>query len=312
MYLKLVDLHADIGYDVIQKRKAKETNILQRYHVEKWKKGEFDTICMASYFEGHETWDQMKEMILALKEEIYACDDVVLVQKKEDFHSTKIKAVLSVEGMCGIKDQEEACIDWLHEQGIVMASLTWNDENYLATGVKGNPNRGLSEAGIRVVQRMEKHHMIIDVSHANEKTFWDIIDHTKGTIVATHSNVNAICDHRRNLHDDQIRAIAKRGGFIGAVAAPWFVDVQEQNWNVEHLIKHLEYIYDMIGINHIALGFDFMDFYEGYEKSYVKGLRNASEAQNMVFEMQKSFKKNTDIEKIAYQNAINILKKSFI
>ena len=152
--MKLVDLHADIGYDVLQKKKEGYRDILKKFHVPKWQAGGIDTVCMASFFDGHETWEDMQEMILALKEEIASCEEIVLVRKKEDFSSPYIKAVLSVEGMCGIREQEETRIDWLHEQGIALASLTWNDENYLATGVKGDPNRGISEAGIRAVRRM--------------------------------------------------------------------------------------------------------------------------------------------------------------
>lgn len=310
--MKIVDLHADIGYDVLQKRKAGQRNILKNDHVPKWQQGDVDTICMASFFDGHETWEEMQEMILTLKDEIAACDDIQLVQTQEDFFSPKIKAVLSVEGMCGIKEKECACIDWLHEQGVVLASLTWNDENYLATGAKGNPERGLSDAGIRAVQQMEKHHMIIDVSHANEKTFWDIMKHTSAMVIATHSNARCVCDHIRNLWDDQLLAIAERGGIIGAVAAPWFIDTDEKKWDAAHLCNHLMYMQKLLGIDHLALGFDFMDFFDGYEDSYVEGLRDASQAQNIICELQKNGLNSTDIEKISHINALNLLKQSYI
>lgn len=308
--MKIVDLHADIGYDVWHKRKAGEKNVLKTYHVPKWKKGNFDTVCMASFFDGHESWEEMKEMIITLKEEIATCDDIQLVSSKEDFDVPKIKAVLTVEGMCGIQENEEDCIDWLHEQGVIIASLTWNDENYLATGVKGNATRGLSKAGLRAIKRMEAHHMIIDVSHANEKTFWDIIEHTNGMVIATHSNCKQLCNHARNLNDDQIKAIAKRGGIIGAVAAPWFVDERVENRDVAHLVMHQLYLKKCIGIQHIAFGFDFMDFFDDYDSSFVKGLEDASHAQNCIYELSQSKIIDEDLEKIAYKNAILILKNA--
>ena len=67
--MKLVDLHADIGYDVLQKKKEGYRDILKKFHVPKWQAGGIDTVCMASFFDGHETWEDMQEMILALKEE---------------------------------------------------------------------------------------------------------------------------------------------------------------------------------------------------------------------------------------------------
>lgn len=309
--MKLVDLHADIGYDVLKKRKNGEIDILKRYHVPKWKTGNIDVICMASYFEGTESWQDMQEMILTLKDEIEHCDDVILVKTQEDFLSEKIKAVLSVEGMCGIQDHELERIDWLHEQGIVVASLTWNDENYLATGAKGNSQRGLSEAGIRVVKRMQDLHMIIDVSHANARTFWDIIEHTTGMVIATHSNAKALCDHIRNLDDDQLRAIASRGGVIGAVAAPWFLSSDPQHRDLYQLVQHELYIKDLIGVDYLAFGFDFMDYFDGYDKAFVLGLQDASQAYEVIRELQIYIKNITDIEKISRYNALNILKNAY-
>lgn len=309
--MRIVDLHADIGYDVLHKRKKGRRDILKNDHVPKWIKGGVDTICMASFFDGHETWEEMQEMILTLKDEIASCEDVILVQRQEDFSSDKIKAVLSVEGMCGIKEKECECIDWLHEQGVVLASLTWNDENYLATGAKGNPERGVSEAGLRALHQMEKNHMIIDVSHANEATFWDIMQHTAGMVIATHSNARTLCDHVRNLTDKQILAIANRGGVIGAVAAPWFIDPLKENQDVEHLCKHQLYLKKLIGIDALALGFDFMDFFDGYNEDIVKGLEDTTQAKNYLLELQRNHITRTDIEKIAYKNAVRILKTSF-
>lgn len=306
--MKLFDLHADIGYDVMAKRALKEVDILTKYHMPKRIEGGFSWVCMASYFEGSEDWMYMQQMVVALKEEIKKCKDIVLVNTQDDLlhEKDKLHAILTIEGMCGIREDVCAKIDWLYEQGIKIASLTWNDENTLATGARGNPKRGLSDAGIQAVQRMEKHGMIIDVSHANEQTFWDIMKHTTGQVIATHSNARALCDHVRNLKDEQLLAIAQRGGIVGMVTAGFFVAKERKEQDVSHLVSHMHYLKNLIGIDHIALGLDFMDDFENSEEDMLIDLNKPNGAQKIVAEMRKQGFQETEIEKICYQNALNL------
>ncbi len=306
--MKIFDLHADIGYDVIQKRKVGMQNILRDKHVPLWKKGKLSVIGMASYFEGSQSWEDMCTMITALKEEILKCDDIKLITKQKDLQKEGIQAVLTVEGMCGVQDDVIKKIDWLYEQGVRIASLTWNEENALATGAKGNPERGLTNLGVLAVQRMKQLHMLIDVSHANEKTFWDILKHGSGNVIATHSNAYSLCPHVRNLSDDQIRAIAKQKGIIGIVSAPGFVHIQKEHQDLKHLVAHMKYIKELTSIDTVAIGFDFMDFFEGYEDVCTKNLRNASYAQNLIHEMRVQGFNEYEIHKIAYDNAYQKLK----
>ena len=103
--MRLFDLHADIGYDIIQKKKQKITkDVITNYHVEKFHKGEIAFICMASFFDGKETWDEMKDMISSTRKEIDACDVVDLVLTREDLEKDtgNVKAIMSVEGMLSL------------------------------------------------------------------------------------------------------------------------------------------------------------------------------------------------------------------
>lgn len=312
--MKLFDLHADIGYNVMAKRALKETDILTKYHVSKLREGNFSWVCMASYFEGKEDWPYMQQMVLSLKEEIAKCKDIILVEKKEDLYQKEesIHAILTIEGMCGIKENVCESIDWLHAQGIKIASLTWNDENALATGARGSSQRGLSEKGIQAVKRMQEHGMIIDVSHANEKTFWDIMENTTGMVIATHSNARSLCEHVRNLRDEQLIAIAKRGGIIGMVSAGFFVAKQRNEQDIYHLVKHMQYLKDLVGIEHIALGLDFMDDFENSEDDMLVDLYKPSGAQAIVEEMRKQGFQEEEIEAIAYKNALRIIEQAFV
>ncbi|MCR0327760.1 membrane dipeptidase [[Clostridium] innocuum] len=307
--MKLFDLHADIGYDVMQK-KNKESDILNRFHVQKFLAGEVSYVGMASFFEGSEPWEYMQDMILSLKREIESCDQIDLVVSKEDLKENgHIKAVLTVEGMCGIKDHAAEKIRWMYEQGVRIASFCWNEENMLATGVKGNPAHGLHPLGQEALQTMIDCNMLVDVSHANEKTFWDILAQPQALVIATHSNARAICDHPRNLWDEQIQAIVKRGGIIGINSAPAFVHPDPAKRDIAHLVEHMRYIQKLAGIEALALGLDYMDFYEGCEELHTIGLDDCSKSQRLIAEMKRQHFKEEEIQKIAFGNAVEKLKE---
>ena len=132
----------------------------------------------------------------------------------------KLASMLGVEGGHMIEDKIEN-LDALYARGARYLTLTWNNSTSWATSAademtKGDslPHKGLTDLGVKIVERMNELGMLIDISHNGEQTFWDVIKYTKKPIIASHSSVWAFCHHRRNLKDDQIKAIAKNGGVI--------------------------------------------------------------------------------------------------
>lgn len=310
----IADLHADIGYDVMRKKKTQQhKDFFNTWHIEKWKKEKMGLICMASYFEGWEDWSYMQEMIMEVRKAIEACSDIELVQTKEDLlkKTKKIKAIMSVEGMCGVKKDVKACIRWMKEQGVQIASLCWNDENLLATGVRGNPYRGLQPMGYKVIEEMRSQKMIVDVSHANDTTFWDIMGIEDITLMASHSNVREVCHHPRNLAWKQIETLLDRGGLIGMNATPFFIHEQEDFQDISHLLSHIAYIKQKQGsVKGIACGFDFMDYYEE-EYCGTKGLKDSSEVYYLVKALETQSYSDEEIKDIAYRNVVQFFSKHF-
>jgi membrane dipeptidase len=109
--------------------------------------------------------------------------------------------------------------------------LTWNNSNHIASSAKDETfnrnslsNIGLSNFGSEVVQKCNDLGVIIDVSHAGEQAFWDVVDQSQEPIIASHSSVYALCPHYRNLKDDQIKAIAKTGGAVFINFYPGYID----------------------------------------------------------------------------------------
>ena len=302
----IFDLHADIGDDLFVYQDGKR---LDNYHAPKLKKGNFSGVCMASFFVGKEDWQRMLDEVTFLRNSLDESKEFDLVLNADDVAKEGLKALMSLEGMCGISEDVEEKIQVMHDLGIRMGSLTWNDENALATGAKGNPEHGLSELGERLIGKMNELKMIVDVSHANEKTFWDIMKMNPRAVVATHSNAYALCDHYRNLKDEQLMEIKKRDGLVGMNAARYFVSRNSEEQTVLMLAKHARYIADLIGVEHVACGFDFMDFCEGGEDAVIEGLGNASQGNQYIAALHEVGFNDEEVKLICGGNFERFLKK---
>lgn len=307
--MKIFDLHADIGMHVLSQKNKNETNILKRYHIDKLSKGGIFGVGMACFFEGHETKETAIQMVESLRDEINQNLDTLNWYKGGELDSTRINAMMTVEGMCFINDHPEEMIEWLYEQGIRIGSLSWNDENALSTGVRGNPLRGLTELGKRTISRMNDLGMIVDISHTNEKSFWDILEVSSKPVIATHSNARLLSNVDRNLTDQQIKALIQNKGLIGLVAAKKFVSSDEVKQNSKELAKHAKHIKNLGGIDNLAIGFDYMDFLEGDfgRFSMASDLQDASESQNFINALIEEGFDQFEIEKIAYLNVQRFL-----
>lgn len=149
---------------------------------------------------------------------------------KHALKEKKLAAMMGVEGGHMIEDKIEN-LDALYVRGARYMTLTWNNSPSWATSAadettKGDslPHKGLTDFGKKIVMRMNELGMMIDMSHVGEQTFWDAIKISTKPVIASHSCVWNLCPHRRNLKDDQIKAIAKSGGVIFLNFFAGFVD----------------------------------------------------------------------------------------
>jgi membrane dipeptidase len=307
--MRILDLHADIGMDVLAKHKEGETDVLRRHHIDKLNQGGIGLVGMACFFEGTETMEDLKAMVKTLRKEIKANPESIHFYLGGIPHADKINAMMTLEGMCPIQTKIPATLRWLYDQGVRVASFSWNDENALSTGVKGDPSRGLTKLGIQALRTMNELGMIVDVSHASEKSFWDILTHSKAPIIATHSNARTLCNAERNLSDQQIKAIARQKGLIGLVAARHFVSFETAKQDADTLAKHARHIADIAGVDVLAIGFDFMDYLGGpfSKASMASDLQDASQAQNLVKALLANGFTEEETHKIAWENAVGFL-----
>lgn len=208
----------------------------------------------------------------------------------------QIGAVLTLEGV-DVIGNDLAKLRILYQLGIKSVGLTWNYANLCADGVWETRGAGLSLFGEKVVQLNNENLVWTDVSHLSEKAFWDVLELADFPI-ASHSNAKALCDHPRNLSDEQAEALFKRNGFIGIVFAPQFVKT-EGKVTISDVLRHIDHFCSLGGTKHICLGSDF----DGI-RSFVHNLEDASQYQHIINELLKHYREE-DVKGFAYQNFLN-------
>ncbi len=167
----------------------------------------------------------------------------------------RIKSVLAVEGGAALGGTVEGLYH-LYERGVRLLTLTWNAPNEIASGAFSDG--GLTDFGKEVVKKCEKLKMIIDVSHLNRQSFYDVAENTERPFIASHSNpdiVDTNSGRKRNLTDEQIEIIRSRGGLIGLNLYKAFLDVDNKT-GVDALRVHLDYLLERNCEGVIAFGGD--------------------------------------------------------
>ncbi len=169
--------------------------------------------------------------------------------------SGKVAAVLAIEGGEGIGGSL-AHLRMLYRLGLRSLGLVWNQRNLIADGIaERRTGGGLTTFGVEVVQQCNELGIVVDVSHLTDPGFWHVAETCKGPFMASHSNARAVCDHPRNLMDDQIKALAAAGGVMGLNFAPAFVAPKDAT--LAQLLDHLDHIVSLVGPDHVGLGSDF-------------------------------------------------------
>lgn len=221
-----------------------------------------------------------------------------VVRTKEDILALKedeIGAFLTLEG-CDAIDQSIVKLQTLIRLGVSSVGLTWNYANFVADGVGEPRGAGLSSFGIEVVKEHNKASIWTDVSHLSIKGFWDVME-VADYPIASHSNAMAICNHRRNLLDEQILALIKKNGMIGVTFVPQFLSNRETA-TIDDVIKHLDYICSLGGENQVGFGSDF----DGITETTI-GLENYSGYEGLVNKLLKYYSE-IQVKKFLYQNFV--------
>lgn len=295
------NLHDDIGNDLFD-HKDSDPDRLDYFHYPRFRQGNMKFSAIVCCFDGNQDWKTMQETVNYTETCIFNSRYFSFDLDKE------IQVFIAVEGLCGITEDPEEKIEWLYAHHVRMASLCWNDENALACGAKKG-NKPLTDLGKRVIRAMNQAGIAVDTSHCCEWNFYDIAKESTKPIIASHSNVKALYNHYRNLSDPQLEVIKEKNSLVGAIPVRWFVKKKDDNATLEDFIQVLIYLKDKIGIDHMALGFDFMDYMAGMEDSNVIGMKDITQIQNIADALKHHSFTSEEIEKICYKNAYEFMQK---
>jgi membrane dipeptidase len=159
--------------------------------------------------------------------------------------------------------QNSACVgrdlknlDLFYSLGLRQIQLTFNWRNWVGDGCTERTQAGLSYFGVDMVQRMNELGMIVDVGHTGYQSTLDAVEVSSRPIVYSHTNCKALCDHPRNKTDEQIKALARKGGVIGLSCFNWFVSDKPRS-TLEDLLNHFDHVAKLVGPEYIGIGSDF-------------------------------------------------------
>lgn len=308
----IFDGHSDIINDVADKLIKGEGNVFETMHYENLKNADVVGSIFTMWVEPeyyNKSFNRLYSLMYTYKNCIAQNANVVTVTNAKQFEDkSKFHIVLGMEGMSAIED-DISKIEYLYEFGVRHGMLTWNEQNFLASGASAPESNGLTQKGKAIVKLMQKLGMIVDVSHLNDKSFYDVLDIATTPIIASHSNCRSLCSHKRNLTDEQIKLIADTGGVIGINSYGDFVDTNPDGQTVRRLAEHIVHIIEIAGIEHVGFGFDFCDFLENYTSDfpYTKGLESISKVDNLIYELKELGVSKQDIEKIKYKNFYRVM-----
>ncbi len=324
----IFDLHCDTMTEAYRAKKRGKPFCFERSFLqvdeEKLKAGGYVAQCFAAFVPATEKdpYALLNEVIDVYDETVALSTVLAPVRNFSDFSKNgalgKISAVLTMEDAAPIGTSLSR-LRKVYERGVRMIGLTWNYPN--AVGYPNYKNftlgkkpdlftpeaeRGLTEFGRELVNEMNKLGIVVDVSHLSDKGFYDVMETSLKPIMASHSNARGVCKNVRNLTDGMLKSLAKNGGVVGLNCAAGFLCVDEEQGKktVSYLIRHMQYIKERIGTEHIALGSDF----DGIDPNIE--LENASYLPLLLSEMERAGFRSKEIERIAYQNALRVFQEN--
>lgn len=304
--MNIIDLHCDVLYKLRESKGSLRFADSPELQANKTRlqSGRVKVQCFAIFVEPHIHSEQKFQVALEQVDYFYQevlgkNPDMVHIKEWADFDRLKIGqtgAMLTLEGV-DVIGNDLMKLRTLYRLGVRSVGLTWNFANLAADGAEEPRGAGLTMLGKEIVQLNNQYKVLTDVSHLSEKAFWDVMEIADYPI-ASHSNAKTICDHPRNLTDEQALAMFKKGGMIHVVYFPPFVK-EKGEASIGDLVKHIDHFCSLGGVKQIGLGSDF----DGISQ-FVNGLEDASKSQNLINELLKYYSED-EVRGFASQNFLD-------
>jgi len=317
--LLLVDTHNDApmrvvaGFDIGQRSERGHTDL------PRLKEGGvgaifFSAYVAARYARQNQAAHRALEMIDAIRHDIVARhpEQVMLALTAEDIERArrqgKLAVLIGIEGGHAIEDSLRL-LRAFYTLGARYMTLThvntnnWADSSGDLNDPRVKHHNGLTDFGRQVIAEMNRLGMIVDVSHVSDKTFWDVLAASRAPVMASHSSCRALCDHPRNLTDEMIRALAKKGGLIQINFAPEFLTRRETPpANLDDVVEHIAHAVRVGGVEAVGIGSDF----DGIDRAPV-GLEDVSKFPELTRALLARGFSPADLRKIYGQNVLRLM-----
>ena len=293
---------------------ARDPRILVDLH--KMTEGRQDATIMVAYLpQNSEQWQGIKGEKRAFADDIFDKIEQIVAQNAnylalaltprqlwDNKRAGKKSIMMGIENGLAL-DGDIKNIRHFKERGIVYITLCHNGDNDICDSARGSETHGgVSPFGQEVIREMNRLGIMVDLSHAHERSFYDALEISATPIVCSHSSARALCDHPRNLTDDQMRALAAKGGVCQITLYNGFLKKDGQA-TILDAMQHLDHAIQVMGIDHVGLGTDF----DG--DGGILGLSNSSELTNFTRQLLARRYSQEDIQKIWGGNFLRIMQQ---
>lgn len=308
--MKVVDLHCDVLEKLARFEDANFRNDSRIYsNFERLKAGNVKIQVFAIFIHPDIPQEQKFQEVLRQIEAFNKCvlKEPEMVHIKDwkqidELEEGQIGAVLSLEGCDAIDDDLEK-LKIILDAGVKIVGLTWNYENKVGYGTSEDSTKGIKPFGKKVIELLNERDIIIDVAHLNERGFYELLPLAK-KVIASHCNSRTLCDHPRNLTDEQVKMLVEKGGRIHVVFYPPFIEKEKKTTTIEKLVEHIKYLANLVGVEHIGFGSDF----DGVDPLSVSNLSNASEFPNIIERLRQEFT-DDEVKLFSEEGFMNYIRK---
>ena len=272
------DAHSDLPFRVVRERELGHGSVLAEDFLSEMRESGIVARVAAVYVDDEYLPEMALHRALAVLSELHddvaETDGVELATTPEEVRTAldgeTATLVLGMEGAEPLMG-DPRLLDAFYRSGVRLLTLTHSRRNAVGEGVPLSPGQGardgrtpggLSETGVEVVERAADLGVVVDISHLNALGVEDVLSVATDPVVASHSNCRALCDHPRNLTDDQISAVAGTGGIVCVTTVGSFL--ADENPDLDDFCDHVEHAVDVAGVDHVGLGFDFFEYMVEY------------------------------------------------
>jgi len=307
--MKFYDLHQDLMTHIRFKDRLGQTEQTSWQVLEA---SELDLL-IATAFPFPESDDQTDPIVNELiTEELQMYRDYMtqsetwqLIESARDLENEKKKLILHIEGLNtfdGTRQSWQHLEEWIG-LGVRSIGTHWNIENKLGGGTL-QPDNPLTTLGHEVIEYIEANSIVLDLAHMSRAGFADVARFSKRPLYVSHGNADAVCQNVRNYTDEQLFQIAESDGVIGMFFAGTFVAGKDRASTINDVVAHIDYIKNLIGTRHIAIGGD----WGGIVSGGVKGLESVADAPTLFDALTTAGYSAEEQEQIAWQNADRVLR----